>query len=35
MIKEMEENLSVAEKWTDIFPILILREILKFLLLWL
>lgn len=35
MIKELEENMSVAEKRTDIFPILVLRKILKFLLLWL
>lgn len=33
LTKEMKENTSVTEKWTDISPILVLRKILKFLLL--
>lgn len=34
MIKKMEENMPAAEKSNDIFPILVLRKILKFLLPW-
>lgn len=34
MIKKMEENMPAAEKSTDIFSILVLMKILKFLLPW-